>query len=313
MALQYTVVDLSHYDIIQTNGFDKLARGGYKGVVNKATQGSGIVDVTYASRRRDCIDAGLAYGCYHFGDNSDPVAQADHFLAVAQPDDSILIALDWEPNGAHTMSCQQARAFLDRVCAKTGRTPQGIYIYGGSLLKEQVTSAEDVAYFGQYKLWLSQYSTKPRVPKAWSSYTIWQASGDGQGPPPHDAPGITIPGGVDQNVVCAGFDFDRDWGACKPVAAVPMTIADLVPVSRKAALAVPVKRVWQGITGTSLLSALGMSKDTYAQVSNTIANHWLAIVVTVGILSIIVFKVFESYMVDDVNSGRATPSGAANG
>lgn len=308
------IADTSHYDVIQTDGFGKLARAGYKGLINKATQGSGIVDITYGSRRTGSVDDGLYYGGYHFGDDSDPVVQCDHFLGTLKADASILIALDWEDNKNHTMSCAQARAFLDRLMEKTGRKPSEIYIYGSyAFLNDIIKTAADLAYFGQFNLWLACYSARTRIPKAWRSYKILQYTGDGQGPSPHDAPGITIAGGVDNNVVCDGFDFDRDWGA-KPVvmasASKPLGIADLVPVSRKAALTVASKRVLQGTTGASLLSAVGMSKDTYNQVSAMVASHWLAIAVTACILGIIVFKVFESYMVDDVNSGRATPSGA---
>lgn len=314
MGLQYTVVDLSHYDIIQTDGFGKLARGGYKGVIHKATEGTGIADLPYTSRRRDCVDAGLEWGCYHFARRGDGAAQADVFLAHAQPDDSTLIALDWESGRADdgdTFTCDQARAFLDRVMAKTGRSPQGVYIYGGKVLKELIVSAADVAYFGQFKLWLSQYTTKPKLPKAWSAYKLWQASGDGLGPGPHEAPGITIAGGVDQNVVCDGFDFDRDWGAGKPAAAVPVTIADLVPVSRGAALTDAAKKALLGTTGASVVTAVSTTKETYNQISAVVANHWLAITVTVCVLGWLVFKLVESYKVDDANSGRYTPSKAA--
>ena len=307
---QANLIDLSHWDTMQTDGFGKLARAGYRGVINKATEGAGLVDVTYKLRQRDALDAGLNYGAYHFATREDPIAQADHFLNIAQPDDSTLLALDWEENDKRptgTMTVEQAKTWLNRVMEKTGRSPKGVWIYGGNVLKEQIVSKADCDFFGQFPLWLCQYAAKPKLPKAWSKYTAWQFTETGH------ADGVTHSGGCDNNVVCAGFDFDRDWGANKPASPAPMTIADLVPVSRKAALTVASKRVLQGTTGASLLSALGMSQDTYNQVSAIVANHWLAIAVTAGILGIIVFKVFESYMVDDVNSGRATPSGAANG
>jgi len=202
------VVDISHHNVIASDGFNKLARAGYKGVINKATEGNGMVDSTYASRRRDCVDAGLEWGAYHFARPGDPVAQADKFLSVAKPDASTLLALDWESakgDYSDTFTCEQAKAFLDHVRAKTGRSPSQVYIYGGNVLKELIKSEADKAYFGQYRLWLCQYGPEAKLPAAWPHYDIWQFTEHGS------ATGV---GGLtDNNVTREGFDFGRDWGA----------------------------------------------------------------------------------------------------
>lgn len=212
------IVDISHHNVIATDGFNKLARAGYKGIINKATEGNGMVDVTYAARRRDCVDAGLEWGAYHFARRGDGVAQADRFLSIAKPDASTLLALDWESargDKSDTFTIEQAKAFLDRVCTKTGRTPDQVYIYGGNVLKELITSEADKAYFGKYRLWLCQYGPEAKLPSAWPHYDIWQFTEHGS------ATGV---GGLtDNNVAREGFDFGRDWGAEGTKALAPST------------------------------------------------------------------------------------------
>lgn len=325
MAQQFSpvVVDLSHYDVIQSNGFDALSRGGYKGVINKATQGYGAVDVTYAQRRTACIDSGLAYGAYAFGDSTDPVAQCDHFLAVAQPDDSTLLALDWEPNGAHTMSVSQARTFLDRLMEKTGRKPSDIYVYGSyAFLNDNIKSADDLAYFGQFRLWLACYSAKTRLPKAWDAYTLLQYTGDGQGPSPHDAPGVTIAGGVDNNVVCDGFDWNRDWGKAPALIAKPAlpdpqtaTVADLAPLSRKLSLIGWVKTFFGfggvSATGLTLTDATQKAKGLSDVLHSLAADRDLVLAVVICLTVVVVGAVLEVWHLQDYRNGNWKPSGAA--
>jgi len=74
------VIDLSHHQ--ETVDFSKIAASGIVGVIHKAMQGGTFKDSKYAERRRPALDAGLLWGAYHFGDASDPVAQADAFLDV---------------------------------------------------------------------------------------------------------------------------------------------------------------------------------------------------------------------------------------
>lgn len=99
-------------------------------------------------------------------------------------------------------------------------------------------------------------------------------------------------------------------GEEKPTAPLPkITIKDLATVSRKASGTQWFKRAWQGFTVAGLLTSLGMAKDTADQIGQIVANHWLAILITTGVLLILFAKWLQSLMVEDVNSGRATPSG----
>lgn len=197
MDINPKVVDLSHYDDVETAagqwlGFKKLYAAGYRGVINKASQGPGMVDVSYARRRPHALAAGLLYGAYHYLTPGDPALQAKHFLDVAQPDDKTLLALDHETRG---VSLDAAWIFMEVVKVETGRYP---WLYSGFLIKEQLGMRKD-PFWAQVKLWLSHYNANPKWPPTWDKPTLWQFTGDGVGPMPHDAPGVTIPGGCDIN------------------------------------------------------------------------------------------------------------------
>jgi lysozyme len=103
------VVDIYYGDRVQD--FAQTKASGIVGVIHKATEGRGFVDKLYAARRKLWLDGGKAalaqpdgssvpvaakWGAYHFFHGDDPVAEAEHFLAVAEPDADTLVALDWE-------------------------------------------------------------------------------------------------------------------------------------------------------------------------------------------------------------------------
>ena len=197
MRLNPKVVDLSHYDDVETihgqwTGFAKLKAAGYLGVINKCTQGRGMVDKTYALRRGPAEVAGLLYGAYHYMDKSDPSDQALHFLDQAKADERTLVALDYEERG---VPLSAAATFMQVVKTRLGRYP---WLYSGFLIKETLGNRKDPFWAG-IKLWLSHYNINPTWPPNWTAPTLWQFTGDGVGPLPHTVPGITIPGGCDIN------------------------------------------------------------------------------------------------------------------
>ncbi len=193
MQFNPVIVDLSHHDDVTDWG--AVQAFGIFGVINKATEGAGFVDRTYAIRRKPASDHGILYGAYHFIRPGDPVAQADKFLEVAlsvsEPDD-LLLALDHEDRG---VPLSDAKKFLQRVFDKTGRRA---VLYSGFLIKEQLGNGRD-PFLAQHRLWLSHFSSHPVAPPNWGEPWIIQFTGDGQGPEPHHVPGITIAGGIDLN------------------------------------------------------------------------------------------------------------------
>jgi lysozyme len=155
-------------------------------VIHKASEATDFTDRLYSERRKLATDLGLKWGAYHFFHGAQPLAEADHFLAVAEPDADTLMALDWEdvPHlGAPGAAA--ARAFLERIEEKLNRKA---VIYSGNVAKEEIKGAD--AYFGAHRLWLCQYGPAWRVQPSWQRPWLWQNNGDNAGPGPHQIPGI---------------------------------------------------------------------------------------------------------------------------
>lgn len=206
------VVDVSHH-----NGnidLRKAKQAGIMAVIHKATQGIGMFDSRYEANRQQAQAAGLLWGAYHFGTKMNGTAQADFFLSKATPNDQTLLVLDYEPNGNSTMTLDQARAFVTRVKAATGRFPG---LYSGNLIKEQLGGLPADPVLSQCFLWLAQYSTQPNnIPPTWPTWTLWQYTDGVAGPAPHSVEGI---GPCDRDQFNGTVDQLRQfWGAAADAA-----------------------------------------------------------------------------------------------
>src|SRR5438270_984042 len=74
-----SVVNLSHYDMMRPD-FVGIRNEGVVGVIHEVTFPRFQRDSKYRDRQSAAIQAGLFWGAYHFGDATDPIRQADHFL-----------------------------------------------------------------------------------------------------------------------------------------------------------------------------------------------------------------------------------------
>src|SRR4051794_12030595 len=132
------IVNLSHYDSMHPD-FGAMRAQGIVGVIHEATYPRFDRDNAYPSRQQAASRAGLLWGAYHFGDATDPVRQADHFLRVvssswvpsagAPVGAGVLLVLDFEKNGHYpggTMRADQAVAFVERIKERTAKYP-GVY------------------------------------------------------------------------------------------------------------------------------------------------------------------------------------------
>jgi lysozyme len=213
--IQPRVIDLSHYDTVvervlpaPASGYKPLAdmkAAGVWGVIHKATQGVDIDDHTYIFRRTMALNAGLLWGAYHFNTGAAISAQVDHFLRAAKPDDNTLMALDFEDCTASEMSLDAAMEFLGALESRIGRD---VVLYSGNRLKELLPSASDAvkAYICSRRLWLAEYGDVPHLPEGFEKSFLWQYTGDGEGPLPHNVPGVHGNGGVD----LSAFDGSED-------------------------------------------------------------------------------------------------------
>lgn len=231
------VIDASVHNSIED--WNAVKNFGIKGIIHKSTEGTGFVDKRYRERQTAVRRAGMLWGAYHFMTAAPAAAQAKHFLTTAQADENTLLALDWEPYGANTASLAQAKEFLRIVYEETGQRP---VLYSGNLVKER---GNGDPFLTQHRLWLAQYSSKAQLPRGWTSYWLWQFSGDGYGG--HG----TIPGistrGMDVNVF-GGVDIAAEWAGRtqdRRATPAPDVVADIttapsgVPVTNAAAPTIP--------------------------------------------------------------------------
>src|SRR5438045_6086945 len=101
-----SVVNLSHYDLMRVD-FELMKREGVLAVIHEATYPRFDRDSYYGTRQTAAARAGLLWGAYHFGDGTDPIRQAEHFLGVVESQwrgpglrpKGILLVLDFEKNG----------------------------------------------------------------------------------------------------------------------------------------------------------------------------------------------------------------------
>src|SRR5436189_3937102 len=171
------VVNLSHYDMMRPD-FAAMKREGIIGVIHEASYPRLERDAKYLDRQMGALQAGLLWGAYHYGDATDPVRQADHFLNVvasawAQAGSTarspgVLLVLDFEQNGHYpggTMRVDQAVSFVERIQQRTGKYPG---IYSGenrirSVLNGPGVSTEAKRVLTKCWLWLANYHYEPRA------------------------------------------------------------------------------------------------------------------------------------------------------
>ena len=167
----------------------------------KASEGTGLVDETYATNRAQAKAVGLSVGAYHFGrpdaTPGDAIAEADHFLATAQiAAGELRPVLDLEDSGGLSTPDLQAwvQAFLVRIYERAA-VPGVIYV-SPNFWKSRMGDSTWFAMNGYRTVWVAHWTGGPTaiVPGAnWGGqgWTFWQYTSSGT------VPGIT--GRVDLN------------------------------------------------------------------------------------------------------------------
>lgn len=181
-----SVVNMSHYDLMRVD-FVGMKREGIVGVIHEASYPRFERDAYYRSRQQQATRAGLLWGAYHFGDATDPVQQADHFLRAAGPasPSGTLLVLDFEKNNHYpgkSMRVDQAVAFVKRIHERTGKYP-GVYMseyrIRQMLYDHKVTPAQRQTLSNCW-LWIANYHFQPRNMAPWNNWQMWQYTGDGK-------------------------------------------------------------------------------------------------------------------------------------
>lgn len=193
-----SVVNLSHYDLMRPD-FVGMKNEGIVGVIHEATYPRHARDSKYRDRQVAALQAGLLWGAYHFGDATDPIRQADHFLsavaasvpaplATGDPGKrrpGVLLVLDFEKNRHYpggTMTVPEAVAFVERIRERTGKYP-GLYCSEYRLRQMLYGSAATAAQrraLANCWLWIANYHFRPRNIAPWDQWHLWQYTGDGK-------------------------------------------------------------------------------------------------------------------------------------
>lgn len=155
MTTPIHVVDIYHLD--EPVDFHAMKDAGVVGVIIKATQGSTKIDpkfFAYHQRAISVFDAECVH-CYHFLDDSDPVAQMRNFVTTTSGLGGRW--LDFEPNPAGTTcTFQAAIRSCHELSGKQGHLPG---MYGSD--KGLLGVALDNNHFVGLPLWLARYGTAP--------------------------------------------------------------------------------------------------------------------------------------------------------
>ena len=181
-----TIIDIFHQNHID---FDRARADGIVAIIHKATEGTHFRDNEYRERKQRAKDMGFLWGAYHFSSAGNVLDQVEHFLTVAEPDESDLVALDFEPSShGPDMTIQQAHQFVMAIRNELGRFP---VIYGGHLLREGVGHNPD-PILANCPLWYARYTHLPiGIPtQVWPTYTLWQYTDGNNGDEPHRVDGI---------------------------------------------------------------------------------------------------------------------------
>ncbi|MFG1710491.1 glycoside hydrolase family 25 protein [Nonomuraea sp. M3C6] len=166
--------DMSHYE----SSYDWAGSGAQFGIV-KATEGTDIIDSSFARHWAEIGKLPMVRGAYHFGrPSNDPVAEADFFLSVvnkqpAKAGDLLVLDLETTDGQSPARVNAWAKTWLQRVKSKTGVTP---LFYANSNFAEKYGQG-----LGEYPLWVANYNeAKGTVtpPSPWKKWIIHQYTDD---------------------------------------------------------------------------------------------------------------------------------------
>jgi lysozyme len=158
------VLDCSHYQpYLDVTAF-KAA--GVIGVIHKATQYTAKepVDPYYEQHKRECLDAGLLWGSYCFGDPGDGKTQADFYLDKVKPDGKTLLVLDLESG----MDLRGAEDFVQHIRERTGVWP---WLYSANYVINRI-GGHNSSILANCELWVAGFG--PVIPLPWTTYRLWQ-------------------------------------------------------------------------------------------------------------------------------------------
>ena len=186
-AQTYTLgIDVSHWQ--GTIDWNQVADSGHVFTFQKATEGATFTDTTYNTNRAGAAAASVPFGAYHFARpegatiaaaHADAIAEAQHFLEIAQPAPGDLVpVLDMEVTGGLPAGRLIAwtQAWLDTLESALGVQP--LIYTSPNFWKNNLNDTTTFAEQG-FPLWIAHYTSAaaPSVPASnWSGqgWSFWQ-------------------------------------------------------------------------------------------------------------------------------------------
>jgi GH25 family lysozyme M1 (1,4-beta-N-acetylmuramidase) len=217
-------IDVSHWQ--GTIDWPSVAASGKRFAYMKASEGTDLVDETYAGNRAQAKAFGLLVGAYHFArpglNAGDAVAEADYFLAMSQlVAGDLLPVLDLEVTGglAPVELQEWVKAYLGRIYERTGA--RGVIYTSPTFWRNNMADTNWFAINGYRTLWVAHWISgpAPTVPGGnWggTGWTFWQYTSSGS------VSGIT--GRVDLNRY-NGTDFSPVLLTSTPTGPIGQTAA----------------------------------------------------------------------------------------
>ncbi len=133
-------------------------------------------DRKYEARKTEALSKGFLWGAYCMMTSEDVQAQLARLLSVEDAsNETVLMALDWEPNRCGAASFELMHQAVTAFREKLGFYPM---IYGSPFFSDPRIQKGD-ALLGRSPLWYANYSgfSAPKSPPpaaTWSDYTLWQ-------------------------------------------------------------------------------------------------------------------------------------------
>jgi len=290
-------VDVSHYQGLIN--WTQVAGDSYRFTFAKATEGLTLVDATYPVNRAGAEGMGLRFGAYHFarpggsgasGIVANAIAQADHFVSVAQPQPGELPpVLDLEVTGGLSAADLDAwaAAWMGEVKALTGVS--GFIYASPDFWKSKLSNTAAFALSG-YRLWVAHWTSNatPLVPAGnWGGlgWTFWQWTDCAKVPGFLNCVDGDRYSGLDPGPIAIGPNPSGP-----PVASVPPTVVGTaklgvtlagVPGSWSGGKPVSFMYQWQqcDAAGANCIPISGATGETYKPTTAD-AGHALVLLVT---------------------------------
>ena len=229
MADKILLVDVSHWQGVMD--WSKAVSMGVRGAMIKASEGVTWHDPQFERNWKECQRLGLPWGMYHYFRPGYSVEnQAINFNSMEQGLDPALgMAGDFEQPTTASMIpgvAGQSLSFMERIDPTTLES----WVYSSPWYTE--VYLQNLPHFGNYRLWLANYTSSPAILPPWGrlfddpkvpdirKIWLWQFTSAGHG---YGEQGAAID--LDYLMFGRGFATEEHWnmltGGVKPVVEVP--------------------------------------------------------------------------------------------